>query len=276
MRPFAGALLFVAGLFALAPPAAAQAPMVSTCLAIAEALPGVRYASFSPVPPLSPIAASVAANEVRITFATHSTYLIESAGGVSIATDYAGYAGDGVIPTAVTMNRAHSTHYTSFPDPAIEQVFRGWNPEGGAAQHHETVGDVLVRNVPTDIVRGGLRIPDGNSIFILEVAGLCIGHLGHLHHMLTDDHFAQIGRLDIVMVPVDGGLTLTHTGMTEIVKRLRSSIILPMHIQGFGNLQRFISMMGDTIETEVRNQRYITASLNTLPHRPTLMVLQGN
>ncbi|MEY9138330.1 hypothetical protein ACVIWV_010144 [Bradyrhizobium diazoefficiens] len=31
-----------------------------------------------------------------------------------------------------------------------------------------------------------------------HVAGLCIGHLGHLHHKLDDSHFAQIGRLDIV------------------------------------------------------------------------------
>jgi hypothetical protein len=28
------------------------------------------------------------------------------------------------------MNRAHSSHYTDFPDPAIKHVLRGWNPEG--------------------------------------------------------------------------------------------------------------------------------------------------
>jgi L-ascorbate metabolism protein UlaG (beta-lactamase superfamily) len=48
-------------------------------------------------------------------------------------------------------------------------------------------------------------IKDGNSIFIFEVAGLCIGHLGHLHHKLDENHFAAIGRLDIVMVPIANG-----------------------------------------------------------------------
>lgn len=245
-----------------------QVPMTSTCLAIAEGLPNVQFASLT--------AAIVAANEVRITYSDHSTYVIESEGGVSIATDFAGYLMGSLVPTAVTMNQAHSTHFTDYPDPAIKHVFRGWNPEGGPARHNAMVGDVLVRNVPTDIVRGTLRIPDGNSIFIFETAGLCVGHLGHLHHMLTDAHFAQIGRLDIVMVPVDGGMTMTHTGMTEIVKRLRSSIILPMHSRGIHNLQRFIAMMGDTVELDIRGERSLTASLNTLPHRPTLVVLEGH
>lgn len=273
MRPIAGMFLLVAGLAAAAPAAAqqTQAPRVSTCMAIAEDLPYVRYASLDP----APLLANVPRGEVRITFVTHSTYLIETSDGVSAATDFAGYAGP-AAPTAVTMNRAHSSHYTDYPDPAIEHVFRGWNPEGGPAEHHDWIGDLLIRNVPTDIVRGGMRLPNGNSIFIFETAGLCIGHLGHLHHMLTDDHYAQIGRLDIVMVPVDGGMTLTHEGMSEIVKRLRSSIVLPMHIFGFGSLQRFIARMGEALEIDVRNERFISVSLNTLPRQPTLVVLQGH
>ena len=43
---------------------------------------------------------------------------------------------------------------------------------------------MLVRNVPTDIRGwGGQAIENyGNSIFVFEAEGLCIGHLGHLHH----------------------------------------------------------------------------------------------
>src|SRR5205814_10573215 len=72
-------------------------------------------------------------------------------------------------------------------------------------------------------------IRDGNSIFIFEVAGLCIGHLGHLHHKLDDSHFAAIGRLDIVMVPIDGTYTMSLDGISEITRRLRASVVLPMH-----------------------------------------------
>ncbi|MDJ0932841.1 MBL fold metallo-hydrolase [Breoghania sp.] len=59
-------------------------------------------------------------HEVGITFVGHSTFLIESAAGVTIATDYNGYAG-GIVPRVVTMNHAHSSHYTELLDSAIEQ-----------------------------------------------------------------------------------------------------------------------------------------------------------
>ena len=50
-----------------------------------------------------------------------------------------------------------------------------------------------------------------------------------LHHPLTDSHIAAIGRLDIVMVPIDGTYTMSLSGMADIVRRLRSSVVLPMH-----------------------------------------------
>src|SRR5690606_20293863 len=134
------------------------------------------------------------------------------------------------LPRVVTMNKAHRTHFTPNPDPNIEVVLHGWGENGDPARHQVVVDDVYVRNVPTDIRSwdGGMEV-DGNSIFIFEVAGLCIGHLGHLHHDLTDAHYAAIGRLDVLMVPVDGGMTQSLTNMSKIAERLYSSVILPMH-----------------------------------------------
>jgi L-ascorbate metabolism protein UlaG (beta-lactamase superfamily) len=243
----------------------------SSCIAMAKALPGAIFVGLTPGARLADIVAPV----VTITFVGHSTYLLQTPGGVTIATDYAGWAGPGVVPRVVTMNKAHSSHYTLSPDPAIEHVLPGWNPDGGPARHRLKVGDVYIRNVPTDIRFYGGMEPDGNSIFIFEVAGLCIGHLGHLHHRLEDRHFAAIGRLDIVMVPVDGGLTLSHEGMTEITRRLQSSIVLPMHRRGMEMMDRFISMMGDGFAADFRSERAFTVSLATLPRRPTIVVLSG-
>jgi L-ascorbate metabolism protein UlaG (beta-lactamase superfamily) len=145
----------------------------SNCLAIAEALPRATYVN------LTPVQGGVPVGTVRIEYVGHSTFWIESPGGVTIATDFAGRTGNRGIPRVVTMNKAHETHYTDNPDPAIEHVLRGWNPEGGAAQHNIEIGDVLIRNVTTDIRAWGVPEKDGNSIFIFEVSGLCIGHLGN-------------------------------------------------------------------------------------------------
>lgn len=270
MRGWFVSVLFAAALLAAGAPAVAQSddpPPVSKCLAVAQALPSVTYASYAP-------AAALARDEVRITFAGHSTYVVETPAGVSIATDYSGWSGPIEVPRVVTMNKAHSTHYTLSPDPRIDHVLPGWNPEGGPADHDVVVDDVYVRNVTTDIRAGGLMEADGNSIFVFEIADLCIGHLGHLHHRLEDRHYAAIGRLDVVMVPVDGGLTLSHEGMKEIVDRLQSSIVLPMHRTG-PLAQRFIDVMGQGFAVDYVADRSITISSRSLPRRPTIIVVEG-
>ena len=125
--------------------------------------------------------------------------------------------------------------------------------------------------------RGDLDLPmqkDGNSIFIFEVAGLCIGHLGHLHHKLDESHIAAIGRLDIVMVPIDDSVTMTIDGMAEITKRLRSSIVLPMHRLGTP-LSDFVSRVRGQFEVDLKPDRSFSVSLETLPKAPTVVILDG-
>ncbi|PHR19354.1 MAG: Zn-dependent hydrolase [Hoeflea sp.] len=270
---------FVLGfsLLAFAPLAKAQETIrpFSQCLAVAQTLPGATYANLTPAEldfQVDRVAAG--SGEVEIMFAGHSTYVITTPAGISIATDFNGWAGRVGVPDIVTMNKAHSSHFTLSPDERIGEVLRGWNFDGTPADHDVVVEDVYVRNVTTDIRNFGAMEPDGNSIFIFEVADLCIGHLGHLHHPLEDRHFAQIGRLDIVMVPVDGGLTLSHGAMTGIAQRLQSSILLPMHRRG-APLSSFIEMMGDKFATDFVNDDSFTISARTLPRRPTILVLKG-
>ena len=274
-RMNAFALVFLTLAFASPGNAQQSQRPFSQCIAVAQTLPAAIYANLTPQKldlQLNPVAAG--SGEVEIMFAGHSTYVITTPGGVTIATDFNGWAGRAGIPDVATMNKAHSSHFTLAPDERIGHVLRGWNFDGTPADHDVVVEDVYVRNVTTDIRNFGMMEPDGNSIFIFEVADLCIGHLGHLHHPLEDRHFAQIGRLDIVMVPVDGGLTLSHAAMTGIAQRLQSSILLPMHRRG-APLSSFIEMMGDKFLTDFVNDDSVTVSARTLPRRPTILVLKG-
>jgi L-ascorbate metabolism protein UlaG (beta-lactamase superfamily) len=276
-------LLAMSGLLLAAVSAGAQQARgpVSQCQAIAQRLPGVTFASFSASEPSAANVQLVQSSkeEVKITFVGHSTYFIETPGGVTIATDYNGVYLPPKLPDVVTMNRAHSTHYTLMPDPAIAHVLHGWSDVAGEkAEHRLVVGDAYIRNVTTDIRNGfgdyGGFQEDGNSIFIFEVAGLCIGHLGHLHHELTDSHYAEIGRLDVLMVPVDGGLTMGADSMSRVVKRLRSALILPMHRTG-PPLERFLTMFGGSFEVAYASDKVITVSMRNLPRQPKILVPQG-
>ncbi|WP_316198059.1 MBL fold metallo-hydrolase [Bradyrhizobium sp. SZCCHNS2002] len=250
---------------------AQQAPRSSECLAMAG---GPRAV------PVSLRRAAADTGEVTITYAGHSTYFIDTPGGVRIATDYSGAYQVGRLPDVVTMNRAHSTHYTLAPDPRIPHVLQGWGEDGKKAEIFERIGDVLIRNVTTDIRRyygdtSGLdMIKDGNSIFIFEVAGLCIGHLGHLHVKLDETHFAAIGRLDIVMVPIDGTYTMSLDGISEITKRLRAPVVLPMH-RFATPLDDFMRRIGQEFEIDRRSERTLKISRESLPATRTVIILDG-
>ena len=268
------AILFGAGMAAAQTPPS-RAP-VSQCQAVAQSIPGVTFASFNPSDARQ--VRATAKEEVAIQYIGHSTFLITSPEGVTIATDYNGVYLPPVTPMVVTMNRAHSTHYTLNPDPAIKHVLHGWSDvPGDKAEYKLQVGDVYIRNVTSDIRNrwggGGLLQKDGNSIFIFEVAGLCIGHLGHLHYELTETQYAEIGRLDILMVPVDGGLTMGSDSMSRIVKRLRSALILPMHQPSA--LEQFLATFGAQFKIAYASDSVIRVSMRSLPRQPQILVPQG-
>lgn len=250
--------------------AAAQDRRPSHCIAIADAAPGIEFlhkASFTdPVPEFS----------VRITYIDHAMFLIQTPGGLSAITDYAGYTGSAdFTPDVVTMNYAHSTHWTANPNPDIPHVLNGWGPTEDGIRHYLDLGEMLIRNVSTDIRRGfGFVERNGNSIFVFEVEGLCIGHLGHLHHEPTDAQYAALGRLDVVMAAVDGGLTLPTPVIAKILKRLKSSVVIPMHWFGRTSLDRFVAEMADEFDVVRPGASEYVVSLRSLPSRPTVMVLE--
>jgi L-ascorbate metabolism protein UlaG (beta-lactamase superfamily) len=244
-----------------------QSAYASKCLAYVENTPDI-------VPVKLGLAES--AKSVEIAYVTHSTFRLKTPAGVVIATDYAGYLDVAALPTVVTMNVAHETHYTDFPDPEIKHVLRGWNPEGGPVRHQLRVRDVVIRNVHTDIrVWDGGGMAYGNSIFIFEVADLCIGHLGHLHHNLTPSQLARIGRLDIVFAPVDGTYTLDLPTMIDVLKGLKASLVIPMHYFSGESLNHFLRGMRDAFVIKASGEANVSVSLATLPRRPTVMVLSG-
>ena len=260
-------------IFLLMGTAAAQAQVTertpSHCQALAQAAPGLEYlvpASLGPV----------AEETVRIHYISHASFLIRSHGGLNMVTDFTGYTGTTpFIPDVVTMNHAHDTHWTAFPDPAIAHVLPGWGPFGEGIAHNLDLGEVLVRNVSTDIRSAFSAVePKGNSIFVFEMAGLCIGHLGHLHHEPTDEQYAALGRVDIVMAPVDGGYTLDLPTMTRVLKRLRSSVVIPMHWFSLFALDEFLEGMSDQFTVVEVGGAALEMSLDRLPSRPTVMVLR--
>jgi L-ascorbate metabolism protein UlaG (beta-lactamase superfamily) len=262
LRSWLSALLGALPTLALATGALAQ------CFPIAE---GPR----DPFGARLQLTALPAAGSVRLTYLGHSSFLIESPEGATAITDYNGYLRAPEPPAIVTMNNAHETHYTDFVEPGVQHILRGWDPAGGVAQHDQMHLDMRVRNVPTNVRSwAGTRV-NGNSIFIFEVADLCIAHLGHLHHTLSDVHLGEIGMIDILMVPVDGSFTIAQELMQEVIDQIGAPLLIPMHYFSQQRLARFIDLVSDRYEAVYSDSATVTLSRLTLPYRKILVFPGG-
>ncbi len=242
-------------------------------------LPRVASAGCSPIAFGAPFVwlASSTSDAITITFLGHASFLIESPGGVRAVTDYNGINIPADPPDIATMNHAHSTHYTDHPDPRIPHVLHGWRDDGKAAEYELTVGDMHVSNLPTNIRewQGGGTERYGNSIFLFESAGVCIAHLSHLHHVLTEQDVTELGHVDVVMAPVDGVYTMSQQDVAAVLEQIHPRLVLPMHYFTRDVAERFVALMGDRYAVRFSDSPTLRVSRATLPERPTMVVLPG-
>ena len=156
-------------------------------------------------------------------------------------------------------------------------MLRGWREDGKPAAYDVTYKDVHIRSVATNIRdwNGGTE-RHGNSIFVFEVGNLCVAHLGHLHHTLTQQQLNELGRVDVVMVPVDGSWTLDLDGMVEVLQSLKAPLMIPMHyfsIEHAQPLSRARARQISRSTTPTRRRSCCRAA--TLPTTPKFLVLPG-
>ena len=272
------AMMVLAALCVVTPAAAQEPP--ATKPEMRENCPGLIASGMPQIIPAAAFRLALNPDQVRITYSGHSTFLIESPQLVRVATDYNDYVRPPVLPDIATMNHAHSTHYTDRPDPRIPHVLRGWGPSPDQpARHDIQVRDVRVRNVPTNIrdwLTGGTE-RHGNSIFIYEMANMCIAHLGHLHHTLTQQQLDEIGRIDVVLAPVDGTMTLDTDGMIDVLQSLKAQIVIPMHFFSSYTLHRFLERAKvHKWEVEMAEVPSTVVTKTTLPSAPKVLVLPGH
>jgi L-ascorbate metabolism protein UlaG (beta-lactamase superfamily) len=139
-----------------------------------------------------------------------------------------------------------------------------------------TFGDVRIHNVPTNIRDFGRTEFGGNSIFVFDVADLCIAHLSHLHHTLTERHLAELGPVDVLMAPVDGTWTLSQDEMIEVIEQIRPALVIPMHYFTTRVVDTFLVRLGDRYPVRRSETARIAVSRATLPRQTEILVMPGH
>jgi L-ascorbate metabolism protein UlaG (beta-lactamase superfamily) len=164
---------------------------------------------------------------MKIKWLGHAAFLITSEAGIKTITDpytpteELSYGEIKESADIVTVSHGHSDHGNVASvrgNPRIVKgtaEVRGIKFRGIAVHHDEAQGKK----------RGS------NIIFCLEVDGIKLCHLGDLGHQLTDKQVAEIGKVDILLVPVGGFYTIDATVATRVCDQLKPGIIIPMHFK---------------------------------------------
>lgn len=177
---------------------------------------------------------SLSFGEVTIKWFGHSCFLIESSQGTKILTDplgeETGYPLPEVMPDIITISHEHFDHNYVRPYRNRPKVIRGLTTDGTDWERiEETVKDVTISNVFTYHDNKGGKKDGLNSIFILQLEGLKIVHMGDLGHPLTEEHVKALGGIDVLLIPIGGVTTINPLEANEVIEQLNPRIAIPMH-----------------------------------------------
>lgn len=119
----------------------------------------------------------------------------------------------------------------------------------------------------------------GNNIFVFQIEGLILAHLGDLGHPLTESQVEELGPIDVLFVPVGGVYSLNPAQATKLIADIGPSLVIPMHYKvpaspeefsGLATVDEFI----DKAEiATVRREDKLKVTKDTLPEETEIVVL---
>jgi L-ascorbate metabolism protein UlaG (beta-lactamase superfamily) len=181
---------------------------------------------------------------MRIKWFGHSTFLLTSEAGTRVLIDpyykFLGYR----MPVPVESDIVVVTH-----DHADHNKIEAAS------------GDYLLVNEPTEYKRADVSISGfktfhdkvngkkrgSNIIFRFQMDGLTICHCGDLGHLLTEEQVKEIGKVDVLIVPVGGRMTLDGAEAAQVMRQLQATVAIPMHYstKALGILGRIVFAKAD-------------------------------
>ena len=164
---------------------------------------------------------------MNIKYLGHAAFVITSDTGLKIITDPYEIGPDltyGEIKESADIVTVSHDHF----DHSNVAAVRG-NPEVVRRTGRSRAKGMEFKGIATyhDEAKGRLR--GNNIIFCFEVDGIKVCHLGDLGHLLDDKQVAEIGSVDIVLIPVGGYYTIDAKAATEVCNQLKPRVIIPMH-----------------------------------------------
>lgn len=157
----------------------------------------------------------------------HASFLITAADGTKIITDPFGkYDGLNYAPISESADVVLVSHQHG--DHVGGNV--GGNPQQIAQVGSTTAKEIGFKGIASHHDPSGGKERGDNIIFCFTVDGMNVCHLGDLGHVLTDQQVAEIGGIDILLIPVGGFFTIDAKEATQVCNQLNPKVIIPMHV----------------------------------------------
>lgn len=166
---------------------------------------------------------------MRLKWCGHACFRLTAQDGFTIVADpYAESVGYRLPPlTAHLVTLSHSHYDHNYARGVAGQPRVAAQP--GPVPAEALPPGVKVYAVPAfhDQEQGKRRGP--NLLFVYELEGLRVAHLGDLGHALSDQQLEALGRLDALLIPVGGFYTIGPAEAAAVCERIRPKLVFPMH-----------------------------------------------
>ena len=213
--------------------------------------------------------------KVAIKWLGHACFLLSFSNGVSVVTDpfnagQVGYREVAVAATAVTVSHNHFDHDAVGSLKGSSTMVQGVKTQ--KIKNVTVTGiDSLHYKDEKDKGRGK------NTIFVIEGDGLRLAHLGDLGRALTAAQVKQIGRVDVLLIPVGGFFTIDAADATKVVEQLKPKVVIPMHYGKNGQCKiKELAGVDDFLKGKKNVQRLKTDTVEldpqALPKQRTIYV----
>ncbi len=164
---------------------------------------------------------------MKVKWLGHASFLITSDKGTRIITDpyapgqalkYGEVKGPADI---ITTSHEHGDHNCTASVQGNPQVVKD----------SAEVKEIRFKAIPTyhDDTKGSQR--GNNNVFCFEVDRVKVCHLGDLGHPLTDKQVVDVGKVDVLLMPVGGFYTIDATTATGVADQIKPRVIIPMHFR---------------------------------------------
>ena len=139
------------------------------------------------------------------------------------------------------------------------------------------IGGAFITGITTFHDNQEGRIRGKNTIYVIEIDGINLCHLGDLGHQLPPQLIGELGAVDILFLPVGEISTIPVDIAVETVRQLNPHIVIPMHYKTealVGNLEPLDKFLKKMEIREAEAKPKLSIGWSSLPTSTQIVALK--